>query len=245
VENQYKNDGLGLMIGQNTSEKKQPRFMFIRSGAPTPDPPTFTWYWPKVQYRRFTKFANTISSTVRWRDSNAMDLSYEKYFSVRRKNVLVSTRRRRKEMGRTLHGLLVAGSLLVALNISSAPGQVPDGTVKIISRMVAPGIGLSWGEGVLTYKGRDYPFTFKATGLFRDLDTKIAAAELSGQVFDLKKPEDFSGNYQKVETQTSEGGAGSRATIRNQNGVVVNLVSTMEGRKFALAREGMDIELKK
>jgi hypothetical protein len=26
---------------------------------------------------------------------------------------------------------------------------------------------------------------------------------------------------------------------------VVNLVSTMEGRKFALAREGMDIELKK
>ena len=55
-------------------------------------------------------------------------------------------------MGRTLVGLLVAGSLLVAFNVSSVPAQVPDGTVKITSRMVAPGIGLSWGEGVLRYR---------------------------------------------------------------------------------------------
>jgi hypothetical protein len=148
-------------------------------------------------------------------------------------------------MGRTLPGLLVAGSLMVALNISPAPGQVPDGTVKITSRMVAPGIGLSWGEGVLTYKGGDYPFTFKATGLFRDVDTKIAAAELSGRVFELKRLEDFSGNYQKVASEDSAGGAGNSATRKNEKGVVVNLVSAVEGRKFTLAREGMDIELKK
>jgi len=148
-------------------------------------------------------------------------------------------------MDRTLLRLLVAGSLLVALSVSSTHGQVPDGTLKITSRMVIPGIGLSWGEGVLTYNGRDYPFTFKATGLFRDVDTKIAAAELSGQVFDLKKPEDFGGNYHKVEAQTSESGSASRATMKNQNGVVVNLMSTIEGRKFNLAREGMEIELKK
>ena len=147
-------------------------------------------------------------------------------------------------MGRTLLGLLVAGSLLGALNVSSVPGQVPDGTVKITHRMVAQGIGLSWGDGVLNYKGRDYPFTFKASGLFRDVDPKIAAGELSGQVFDLKKPEDFGGNYKKVETQTSESGSASRATMKNQNGVVVNLMSTIEGRKFNLAREGMDVELK-
>lgn len=148
-------------------------------------------------------------------------------------------------MGRTLFGLLVAGSLLVALNISSAPGQVPDGTVKITSRMVAPGIGLSWGEGVLRYKGQDYPFTFKATGLFRDVDTKIAAAELSGRVFELKRVEDFSGNYQKVASEDSVSSGSTRAAMKNQKGVVVNLVSAIEGRKFTLAREGMDIELKK
>ena len=75
-------------------------------------------------------------------------------------------------MVRTLNGLLIAATLLLVLDFSSAPGQVPDGTVKITSRMVAPGIGLSWGEGVLTYKSRDYPFTFKAAGLFRDIDSQ-------------------------------------------------------------------------
>ena len=141
--------------------------------------------------------------------------------------------------------LLMMNGLLLTFAVSSSSAQVPDGTIKVTSRMVAQGVGLSWGEGVLTYKGRDYPFTFQATGLFRDVDTKIAAAELSGQVFDLKKPEDFGGNYQKVEAQTSESGSASRATMKNQNGVVVNLMSTIEGRKFNLAREGMEIELKK
>ena len=141
--------------------------------------------------------------------------------------------------------ITVRHNYLVALKHPSVLAQVPDGTLKITSRMVAPGIGLSWGEGVLSYKGRDYPFTFKATGLFRDVDAGIAAAELSGQVFDLKRPEDFGGNYQKVETQASESGSASRATMKNQNGVTVNLVSTIAGRKFNLAREGMDIEFKK
>jgi hypothetical protein len=147
-------------------------------------------------------------------------------------------------MGRTLLGLLIAGSLLLLLTISSGPAQAPDGTLKISSRFVSAGVGLSWGEGVLTYKGQDYPFTFQANGFYRDVDAAITAAELSGQVFNLKSAADFGGKYQKVETETSDS-SGTRATMKNQNGVVVNLVSTIEGRKFNLSREGIDIELKK
>jgi len=148
-------------------------------------------------------------------------------------------------MHRTLVGILIAGSVLLLSNFALTAAEVPDGAVKITSRMVAPGIGLSWGEGVLSFKGRDYPFTFKAAGLFRDVDAKIAAAELSGRVFELKNLEDFSGNYQKVASEDSASGAITRASLKNQKGVVVNLVSAVEGRKFVLAREGMDIELKK
>ena len=147
-------------------------------------------------------------------------------------------------MGRTLVGLLVAGSLLVAFNVSSVPAQVPDGTVKITSRMVAPGIGLSWGEGVLIYKDQDYPFTFEAKGLFRDVDDKITAAELSGEVFNLKSLAIFSGTYHKAEADASDLAGGSRVVMKNLNGVVVNLVSTVEGRKFILGRDGMTIKLK-
>ena len=58
------------------------------------------------------------------------------------------------QMHRTLVGILIARGLLLLSNFSLVAAQVPDGTIKITSRMVAQGVGLSWGEGVLTYKGR-------------------------------------------------------------------------------------------
>jgi hypothetical protein len=61
----------------------------------------------------------------------------------------------------------------------------------------------------------------------------------------FKKLEDFNGNYQKVEEiEGSVSGGGSRVTIKNQNGVVVNVVPTIKGRKFDLTREGLDVQLK-
>lgn len=98
----------------------------------------------------------------------------------------------------------------------------------------------------MTYKGRDYPFTLRASGRFRNVETEMTTMELSGQVFNLINLEDFNGNYQKVEEiEGSVSGRGSRVTIKNQNGVVVNVVSPIKGRKFDLTGEGLDVQLKK
>jgi hypothetical protein len=147
-----------------------------------------------------------------------------------------------KTMDRLLKGFLF-GSVLLVANLSSA-GQAPDGTVTITSRSVSPGIGLSWGDGVLTYKGQNYPFVFQAKGLFRDVDARIAAMELSGQVFNLQRVALFNGTYHRIEGETSSPGGGSHAMMKNTHGVVVDLVSTVQGRKFILGRDGMSIELK-
>ena len=69
--------------------------------------------------------------------------------------------------------------------------------------------------------------------------------ELSGQVFNLKTIEEFSGRYHKIETEGPATGGGSRVTMKNQKGVVVNVFSPVEGRKFDLTREGLDVEMKK
>jgi hypothetical protein len=122
---------------------------------------------------------------------------------------------------------------------------VPDGTLKITRRTVSPGIGVEWGQGVLTYKGQDYPFSYRAGGTFREVDTEMTTVELSGQVFNLKKVEDINGRYDKVEGEESISGGGSRVTIKNQNGVVVKVESPVKGRKFDLTREGLDVQLKK
>lgn len=144
-------------------------------------------------------------------------------------------------MARLLETVLIA--LLLFPCAYSGAAQTPDGTVKITRRSVSEGIGLTWGEGVLNYQGKEYPFTFHASGRLREVDVKMTAAELSGQVFNLKRLEDFNGNYQTAEGEKAAGG-GTRARVMNQKGVVVNLVSTVEGRKFSITREGIDIEIK-
>jgi hypothetical protein len=133
---------------------------------------------------------------------------------------------------------------VLASNVTPAATQRPDATVKLTSRFVSPGIGLSWGDGVLTYKGQDYPFTFQAKGLFRDVDPAITAGELSGEVFDLQRVAVFNGTYHALEANKSDAGGGSRATIKNSHGVTVKLASKVEGRKFILGADGLSITLK-
>jgi hypothetical protein len=97
----------------------------------------------------------------------------------------------------------------------------------------------------LTYKGKDYVFSFQASGLLREVEEGVTAAELSGQVFDLKSLEDFIGNYKTDEPAESIGSSGTHATIKNQNGVVVNVIATTGGRKFTFGPDGLTIQLKK
>ncbi len=150
-----------------------------------------------------------------------------------------------KKMRRTLIGVLIVANILLGSTVNPSTAQEPDATVKITRRSVSEAVGLSWGDGVLTYKGKDYLFTFQASGLLREIDPSITAAELSGQVFNLKNLQDFNGNYKIVKAAGSVSGGGGFAEIRNQNGVIVNMATTTGGHKFTLGAGGMTIELKK
>ena len=58
--------------------------------------------------------------------------------------------------------LTVAG-VLVLMATARGFGAEPDATVRIAGKSIAAGVGFSWGSGVLTYQGKEYPFSM--TGL--------------------------------------------------------------------------------
>ena len=123
-----------------------------------------------------------------------------------------------------------------------AQRRTPDGTVELSEGSVAAGIGYSWGKGTLTYKGQKYPV--KVEGLAVG-EVGITRASARGEVYDLKKLEDFSGNYSAVAAgATVGGGAGVRA-MKNQNGVVIELKSTTQGASVKLAAAGVRLTLDK
>jgi hypothetical protein len=120
--------------------------------------------------------------------------------------------------------------------------KVPDATLMMSEGQVAFGIGFSWGKGVLTFQGKEYPF--KVSGL-SVVDVGITKATSSGKVFNLKKLEDFNGNYTAGSAEGTVAGGAGVLKMKNQNGVEIELVSTTQGVNLKLALEGVKITLQK
>ncbi len=138
----------------------------------------------------------------------------------------------------TVFGLTLA-SIVTAISMTA--GQTDTGKVTLESKSVAIGIGVSWGDGVLEYQGKKYPFTVNGLSV---LDLGISKVTARGDVAKLKKVEDFSGNYVAAGAGVTVGGGASAVALKNQNGVEMTLTATTQGVKLALAAAGVDIKLK-
>jgi hypothetical protein len=140
--------------------------------------------------------------------------------------------------------LTVAGLFLVSLvaGTSSISAQgATTGKVSLESKSVAIGVGVSWGDGVLEYQGKKYPFTVEGLSV---IDLGVSKVSASGDVKNLKKVEDFAGNYTAAGAGAAVGGGAGAAAMKNQNGVEMNLVATTQGVKLTLAAAGVSIKLK-
>src|SRR5437773_12100740 len=148
-------------------------------------------------------------------------------------------------MKRILTGLTIIGALLLVAPIGHSAEEKekkPDATVKMTGKSVAAGVGFSWGSGVLTYQGKDYPFS--VSGLSAG-NIGAGSADLTGDVFNLKTVDDFNGTFTSVGAGATVAGGGGAMSMRNQNGVVMNVVGTSKGLTFKLGVDGLKIELKK
>lgn len=139
--------------------------------------------------------------------------------------------------------LLVVGLFTVYLPAAFASeAPLTCSPVQLSSGTIAAGIGYSWGHGTLNYNGKQYPF--KIDGL--DVGSVgVHEANSRGEVCNLTRLEDFNGNYAGVAAGATVGGGGSAMTLRNQNGVVLDLTSTTQGVSFTLAPSGVNINLQR
>jgi hypothetical protein len=139
-------------------------------------------------------------------------------------------------------GVLVLALAAVALSVGPSGAQEkPDATITFSGGSVSAGIGYSWGSGTLTYQGKEYPFSVDGLSVGAVGATSVTA---SGEVYHLKKLEDFNGNYAAATASATLGGGAGGTAMENQAGVVIRLVSTTQGVDFKLAASGVKISLK-
>ena len=142
-------------------------------------------------------------------------------------------------MRRMIVGLVAVVSLVLSAAVASA--QAPDATLELKEGSVAAGIGFSWGSGTLTYKGKQHAVSVAGLSVG---DVGITSITASGKVYNLKKLEDFNGNYTAVEAGAAAAGGGAVTSMKNQNGVKIDLVSTTQGVKVTLGAGGVKMQLK-
>jgi len=143
---------------------------------------------------------------------------------------------------RRIFGTVVMVGLLFVLGGSGrAQDRKPDATIELSEGRVAVGIGYSWGGGTLTYQGKKHKV--KVEGLSVG-EVGITRASARGEVFDLKKLEDFSGRYTAVGAGATVGGGASATIMKNQNGVEIRLTSTTQGASLKLATSGIKLTLR-
>jgi hypothetical protein len=136
---------------------------------------------------------------------------------------------------------VVVSSLLMVSALAIAQDGPPSGKVWVESTSVALGIGVSWGDGKITFQGKDHVFTVKGLSV---VDLGVSKVTANGEVFNLKKLTDFNGNYVAGTAGATVGGGAGAVIMKNQNGVVMKLTSTSQGVQLTLSGSGVDFQLK-
>jgi len=146
-------------------------------------------------------------------------------------------------MRHVMIGLAAVGSLvMVVVGLAMAQPRKPDATLSLSEGSVAAGVGFSWGNGVLAYKGKAYPVQVEGLSVG---EVGVTRATAKGEVSHLTKLADFAGNYATVGAGATAGGGAGTTAMRNQNGVIIELQTTTQGASLRLGAEGVRLTLAK
>ena len=123
----------------------------------------------------------------------------------------------------------------------AAEKATPSGKVTMQSTSIAVGIGVTWGDGKLTFKGKDYPFSIDGLTL---VDWGISKAQAEGEVYNLTDPAKLGGTYLAAEAGLTLAGGMGGMVLRNQDNVVLHLRSVSQGARLQLGTSGLIIKMK-
>ena len=132
-------------------------------------------------------------------------------------------------------------ALALASHAAAAEKATPAAKVSIESTSIAAGVGVSWGDGKLNFKGKDYPFSVDGLSL---VDWGISKVNATGDVYNLTDMSKFAGTYVAAEAGLTLAGGMGGMVLRNSNGVVIHLRSVSQGAQLQLGTSGLIIKMK-
>ncbi|MCP3467644.1 hypothetical protein [Bradyrhizobium sp. CCGUVB23] len=133
-------------------------------------------------------------------------------------------------------------ALLAGVAGFSTPSRAETGQVAVVFTKGGLIVGVGGGEGVLTLRGKSYPFT--VSGMSVGFTIGASTTKFVGRALNLKGPASIEGSY-------AAGGAGGAVAagagavqLQNANGVILQLTGPKVGAEVSAAVGGVTIRLK-
>ena len=141
---------------------------------------------------------------------------------------------------RAMNVALVA--LLVGVTGFSTPSWAETGRVAVIFTKGGLVVGVGGGEGVLTLRGKHYPFT--VSGMSIGFTIGASTTKLVGRALNLKGPASIEGNYSAMGAGGAVVAGAGGVQLQNANGVILQLGGPKVGAEVSAAVGGVTVRLK-
>jgi len=132
---------------------------------------------------------------------------------------------------------------LVALLVGvTTPSRAETGRVAVIFTKGGLVVGVGGGEGVLTLRGKHYPFT--VSGMSIGFTIGASTTKLVGRALNLKGPASIEGNYSAIGAGGAVVAGAAGVQLQNANGVILQLSGPKVGAEVSAAVGGVTVRLK-
>src|SRR6185437_13564760 len=123
-------------------------------------------------------------------------------------------------------GWIACATLAVAITMA-APSHAVTGIVRVTIAKAGFVVGAGGGNGVLTFRHRNYPFTVQ--GLSLGLTAGASINRLVGRAAYIHELGDFAGTYSVLGAGAALAGGAGGVQLRNAKGVVISLQGAKAG----------------
>ena len=143
----------------------------------------------------------------------------------------------RKRSTRIIH-LALAGLLVSGMATSA---QAETGAVRVVFTKGGFIIGVGGGHGVLSFRGRHYPF--RVSGMSIGATIGASTTNLVGHALNIRSPGDIAGNYSAIGAGGALAAGAGGVQLQNERGVILQLHGAKVGVELSAAVGGVQIAL--
>src|SRR5258706_7606479 len=141
-----------------------------------------------------------------------------------------------------LHVALVALLEILWLAGISTSLHAETGSVVVVFTKGGLILGVGGGEGVLTFRGRHYPFTVSGASI--GFTIGASTTKLVGRALNLRSPGDIAGNYSAAGAGGALAAGAGGVQLQNANGVILQLSGPKVGVELSAALAGVTIAMR-